>query len=319
MDSNKLFNTLANKGFTIEEFNSINGIKNNYIAIYYNSERVLAIIISNKDNYHLKAMDAFNYLKTKGIKEFHINNIIEVENEIIDEGQFYGTITVNINTGELIAARKASEFVINTLKEINTNKNFKIKKQELFTVTNVIICINIVVFIISALLSHSIININVYVLNFLGAKNSFLIGKGEFYRLFTCIFLHGGLMHIVFNMYALKSIGDLTERIYGKVNFIIIYILSGITGSYLSYKLSYGLAVGASRAIFGLLGSALVFAYYERKNIGKDFLIEILKVIIINIFIGLSLANVDNYAHLGGLISGIVISFVIYFKMKSKN
>ena len=321
MNFNKFFNTLANNGFTIEEFKSIDGVNNNYIAIYYNSKNALAVITSNKDNYHLKALDALNYLKSKGINEVYINNVIQVESEVIEKGDFYGTITVNIYTGELISARGASEWVINTLKNISTPKTLKekIKEKNLFTVTNAIIIINIIIFIISAILSRDLLNINIYVLVALGAKFNYFINQGEYYRLFTCMFLHGGLMHIVFNMYALKSIGHLTENIYGKLKFSIIYIISGIIGSYFSYKLSDGIAVGASGAIFGLLGAALVFAYNEKHRIGKEFLVEILKVIGINIFIGLTLPNIDNYAHLGGLLAGIISSFVIYPMIKKSN
>ena len=224
MNFNKFFNTLANNGFTIEEFKSIDGVNNNYIAIYYNSKNALAVITSNKDNYHLKALDALNYLKSKGINEVYINNVIQVESEVIEKGDFYGTITVNIYTGELISARGASEWVINTLKNISTPKTLKekIKEKNLFTVTNAIIIINIIIFIISAILSRDLLNINIYVLVALGAKFNYFINQGEYYRLFTCMFLHGGLMHIVFNMYALKSIGHLTENIYGKLKFSII-------------------------------------------------------------------------------------------------
>lgn len=321
MNFNKFFNTLANNGFTIEEFNSIGGVNNNYIAICYNSKGALAVITSNKDDYHLKALDALNYLKSKGITEVYINNVVQVESGVIEKGDFYGTITVNIHTGELISARGASEWVINILKNISTPKTIKekIKEKDLFTITNALIIINIIVFIISAVLSRNLVDINIYVLVALGAKVNFLIDKGEYYRLFACMFLHGGLIHIAFNMYALKSIGYLTENIYGKLKFSIIYIISGLVASYFSYKLSDGIAVGASGAIFGLLGAALVFAYKEKHRIGKEFFIEILKVIGINIFIGLTISNIDNYAHLGGLLAGIISSFIIYPMIKKSN
>ncbi|SHI62384.1 Membrane associated serine protease, rhomboid family [Clostridium cavendishii DSM 21758] len=179
-----------------------------------------------------------------------------------------------------------------------------------------LIAINLIVFIISAIKSGSVWNIKKDILVELGAKVNYLINGGEYERLIKSMFLHSGLIHFVFNMYALYSLGNLINQIYGTKKYLIIYFLSGIVASFTSYKLSYGVSVGASGAIFGLLGSCLFFAYKEKQRIGKEFFIDIISVIILNLIIGLSIPNIDNSAHFGGLFAGIIITFFIYNQNK---
>jgi rhomboid protease GluP len=156
------------------------------------------------------------------------------------------------------------------------------------------------------------------VLILLGANYNKFVLQGEYYRLLTNMFLHGGLLHIALNMYALYSIGPLVERIYGRIRYAVIYFISGIIASVFSCIFSQGVSVGASGAIFGLLGTTLVFAIKMRENIGRGFLRNIASVIIINLFIGFSLPNIDNYAHLGGLIGGTIAAILLYKIRKDK-
>lgn len=183
-------------------------------------------------------------------------------------------------------------------------------------VTSILIAINLIVFIISAIKSGTVWNISDDVLIELGSKVNYLIDGGHYERLLTSMFLHSGLIHIAFNMYALYSLGNLVNQIYGTKKYLIIYFVSGIMASFASYKLSYAMSVGASGAIFGLLGACLVFAYMEKQRIGKEFLMEIVSVIILNIVIGLSIPNIDNFAHFGGLFAGIIITFFMYNQNK---
>jgi rhomboid protease GluP len=178
-------------------------------------------------------------------------------------------------------------------------------------VTYSIIGINILVFIISAILSRSIMDINIYVLVFLGAKYNPAIEQGQWYRLFTSMFLHGGLIHIAANMYSLYSIGPLVEHIYGRYRYIVIYLVSGVIASLFSFWFSPYASIGASGAIFGLLGVIFVFAVKERKRIGKGFVRNVTSTVIINLFIGLSLPGIDNFAHLGGLLCGTVLGIAM--------
>ncbi|WP_392486691.1 rhomboid family intramembrane serine protease [Haloimpatiens sp. FM7315] len=184
-------------------------------------------------------------------------------------------------------------------------------------VTYILIGINIAMFILSVYLSRSLTYINGEVLVFLGAKYNPFIDAGEYFRLITCSFLHGGLMHITFNMYALYAIGPVIEKAYGKLKYIVIYFVSAFTASLFSYFFSDGIAVGASGAIFGLLGAMLMLSYKMRNAMGNEFKKNIIAVIVVNIIIGMSVSNIDNYAHIGGLLGGIVTSYIIFIENKN--
>ena len=193
------------------------------------------------------------------------------------------------------------------------------QKQPLSVLTYTLIVINVAVFIITAILSGNFVDSNINVLVFLGAKVDSLISAGQYYRLITCMFLHGGIVHIGVNMYSLYIIGPLVEKIYGKVRFLIIYFVAGILASYFSFLFSPSISIGASGAIFGLLGACLIFALKMKDKIGKGFMINIVSVIVINLVIGFSIANVDNFGHLGGLTGGTIVSYFLFREMVNKN
>ena len=103
-----------------------------------------------------------------------------------------------------------------------------------------------------------------------GANYDILTRNGEYYRLFTCMFLHIGIWHLACNMYSLYVIGREVESLFGKWKYLIIYILSGICGSVLSLAFSHNsVSAGASGAIFGLLGALLYFGYHYRTYLGN--------------------------------------------------
>ena len=147
----------------------------------------------------------------------------------------------------------------------------------------------------------------------MGAKVNDLISAGQYYRFVSCMFLHGGILHLAVNMYSLYAIGPMVEKVYGKVKYIAIYFVAGVCSSIFSYIFSTGVSVGASGAIFGLLGAVLVFAIKSKGKTGNVFIKNILSVIFVNILIGITLPNIDNFAHVGGLLGGIVISFLLAF------
>lgn len=185
------------------------------------------------------------------------------------------------------------------------------KKSSLPYVTYVFIGINVLVYLITAYLSQNFIDSDINVLIKLGAKYNELISQGEYYRFITSMFLHGGLLHVALNMYSLYSIGPLIEKVFGKAKYLIIYFVSGITGSIFSFLFSNSVSIGASGAIFGLLGAALIFAFKVRNVSGKEFLRSVASVIVINLFIGFTLPNIDNYAHLGGLTGGVIATLLL--------
>ena len=151
-----------------------------------------------------------------------------------------------------------------------------------------------------------------------GANVDVLTKNGEYYRLFTCMFLHIGIMHIILNMYSLYVIGPQIESFFGKAKFLFIYLFSGISGSILSIAFSHNVvSAGASGAIFGLLGSALYFGYYYRAYLGNVIKSQILPIIILNLVIGFLSTGIDNAAHIGGLLGGIIASIAVGIPDKS--
>ncbi len=146
------------------------------------------------------------------------------------------------------------------------------------------------------------------------------IRAGQYYRLLTGIFLHGNIVHLLFNCYALYVLGGQIESFFGKFKYIIIYLFSGLTGSLLSITLSGNVgSIGASGAIFGLMGALLYFGYHYRVYLGNVIKSQIVPLILLNLAIGFISSGIDNWGHIGGLIGGIVITMALGVKEKSSN
>ena len=145
------------------------------------------------------------------------------------------------------------------------------------------------------------------------ANNYMSLRSGKYYTLITSMFLHADIIHIAFNMYALYILGPQVEKYYGKCKFLLIYFLSGILGNIFScvFMDSNVFSIGASGAIFGLLGSIAYFTYYYRATLQGLLRSQVVPVILLNLVIGLVIPGIDVSAHLGGLIGGILISMAI--------
>lgn len=144
------------------------------------------------------------------------------------------------------------------------------------------------------------------------------IRAGQYYRLFTGIFLHGSLTHLFFNCYSLYVIGAQIENFLGKIKYPIIYLFSGLIGSLFSISFSKSVAsIGASGAIFGLMGALLYFGYYYRVYLGNVVKSQILPIIVLNLGIGFLMTGIDNFAHIGGLIGGLLMALALGVKDKT--
>ena len=145
------------------------------------------------------------------------------------------------------------------------------------------------------------------------ANNYMSLRSGKYYTLITSMFLHADIIHIAFNMYALYILGPQVEKYYGKCKFLLIYFLSGILGNIFScvFMDSNVFSIGASGAIFGLLGSIAYFTYYYRATLQGLLRSQVVPVILLNLVIGLLIPGIDVSAHLGGLIGGVLISMAI--------
>jgi rhomboid protease GluP len=226
-----------------------------------------------------------------------------VKNEVL---YYYGAPEAAVNEVAACAS------VMKTAKIRNKPQDVFVK----WPVTTTLIALNVAAYAVTAVLSQNLFSSNIYVLIFLGAKVNSLIAAGEYWRLVTCMFLHGGLIHLAVNMYSLYAVGPVIENFFGKKKYLAIYFIAGVCSSGLSFYMTPEVSIGASGAIFGVLGACLVFAVKLKDRIGKEFLTNVITVIAVNLFLGFSVSMVDNFGHIGGLIGGIASSLLLF---KNKN
>lgn len=181
--------------------------------------------------------------------------------------------------------------------------------------TKAFLAINIIVFLLMVFAGGST---NQTTLMAFGVKSNAEIAQGQWWRFVTPIFIHIGLLHLLFNSYALWIVGPQVERLYGSESFVVLYVLTGIAGVAGSYFYHpYSISAGASGAIFGLFGVLLVFGFRYRHAIPPDFKravgTGVLPVIVINLIIGFTIPAIDNSAHISGLLAGAVLALVVPF------
>ncbi|MCI6059946.1 MAG: rhomboid family intramembrane serine protease [Dorea sp.] len=151
----------------------------------------------------------------------------------------------------------------------------------------------------------------------------YMIEKGEYYRIFTSMFLHFGFDHLLNNMVILAAIGWNLEYEIGQLKFVILYLFSGLGGNLLSAYWDirvgdYAVSAGASGAIFGVIGALLYVAIRNRGRIGDISGKGLVFMIILSLYYGYSSGGVDNMAHIGGLIAGFLLSVLLYRKKNRK-
>ena len=311
----KLFKQLIdNYGFVVEEYRD--NYNPHWVAVKYTEKGNIAVIVAEEEVDYISLNSLKSYLAEKG-QPYAVDVVIYTREEQISHDRYYSEDSehnykkiIVSNSNDILWADENTDFLKLLIERPDKLNASPIDLSSKVTIGLVII--NVVIFLYSAYLSGSIMNIDVYTLYRLGAKENVAIASGEYYRLITAAFLHGGLVHLIFNMYALNALGGLIDRTFGTFRYIIIYIFSAITSSLLSFYMSDSLSIGASGAIFGLMGAALIFGFREKNKIGRGFLTNILSVVGINIFIGLTQPNIDNFGHIGGLIGGMIIAVIIY-------
>lgn len=148
----------------------------------------------------------------------------------------------------------------------------------------------------------------------LGAIVPGLLERGEYWRLVAAMFLHGGWLHWFLNSWALYQLGTLFETLFGSPRFALVYFVTGIIASIASSLNTQGPAVGASGAIFGILG-AFIFSIrrspqYRHQPWTKGLISQLVFWIAVNIVIGFSVKFIDNTAHIAGLIAGLLLGFI---------
>lgn len=184
--------------------------------------------------------------------------------------------------------------------------------------TYILIAMNIIIWLAMNIYSlTSGTNVNQLLLDF-GAKENFHILSGEYWRFITPIFLHANIIHLLLNCYSLYVIGILVEKIFGHTKFLVVYFVAGVLGNIASFMFSMSMGVGASGAIFGLLGALLYFGLQKPVLFKVYFGNNVIFTIVINLGYGFSRSGIDNYAHIGGLIGGFFATGAVCLPDKTK-
>lgn len=312
----------------------LENLDNNYKIV-----RIVSHHIHNKeqldfDKFKLSKIVKQVKRKTLSFKVKVLSIYTDIEDEkILNNDDVLITKEKDINNPKLVSAfpdivektnRKEDglEYFIKVTDNIN-KKNEKRNKiaEKIFSykqpiVTYIIMAICIILFILMKLSGGST---NSQTLLKYGANLDVLVKNGEYYRLFTCIFLHIGIMHLLCNLYSLYVIGREVENLFGKIKYIIIFILSGIFGSIMSLAFTHNtISAGASGAIFGLLGALLYFGMHYRTYLGEAIKRSIIPIIVVNLIIGFFAEGIDLAAHIGGLVGGVLVAMMVGVPDKSK-
>jgi membrane associated rhomboid family serine protease len=188
--------------------------------------------------------------------------------------------------------------------------------QSAINLTQIIFGINAAVFLGMALAGQTVLDFPVGETIRWGANFGPLTLTGEWWRLLTCVFVHGGLIHVAFNMWCLWNLGQLTESLYGRWTYAAVYLLCGIGSSLASLAWHPGTpSVGASGAIFGLAGAMLAAFKLGEFSVPRAALQGTLRslgaFVVYNLIFGAAMSGVDNAAHIGGLLTGLILGAVI--------
>ncbi|WP_415816134.1 rhomboid family intramembrane serine protease [Mesobacillus thioparans] len=151
-----------------------------------------------------------------------------------------------------------------------------------------------------------------------GAKFNPLILEGEWWRFFTPIIIHIGLLHLFMNTLALYYLGTMVERLYGNFRFLFIYIVAGFSGVLASFLYSPNLSAGASGAIFGCFGALLYFGVAKPRLFWRTLGLNILVVLGINLAFGFTIPGIDNAGHIGGLFGGFISAGIFHLPKKRR-
>ena len=183
--------------------------------------------------------------------------------------------------------------------------------------TTIILLLNFGLYIATTIFSmrsgnpDAFMNLDGNTLRLFGAKWNFGLAHGEYWRLVTAGFLHGGILHIVMNSWVLFDLGAQVEEIYGSSRMLVIYFISTVGGFYASALYSDSLSVGASAGLFGLVGAMIALGVRHRNAMGAAIRGMYLRGAVIGLAFGMVGAfHVDNAAHIGGLTAGFAIAYL---------
>lgn len=311
-----LIDNKSGRDFLEEQYiNIAKQIKNKFSEKMYS--RINFLIVTFTDD--IEYIKNFN---TEGYGHWIINQkdskLVIFENqpfEFLNVKQHLESILENHNNGNNINKSESNHDNLEKRKKQFYNN----KKKSQFSISVLIILINVIVFIGCEIKGNTMDTQDM--LRY-GASYWPYVTRGEYYRLFTYMFLHFGISHLINNMIILAFIGNALETVTGKIKYLIIYLGSGVVAGLasLGYNMHYDLPVvsaGASGAIFGVVGALLYIVIKNKGRIQEISAMQLLFFLILSLYGGFISAGTDNTAHIGGLISGFIIAGILYKKPKN--
>lgn len=285
----------------------------------YKTRHVLKKIKKKTFSIKMNALSIFTDLGDNvELKDEHdIDCIYLYDEKDINKYDFLYQYFPDINK-KLTFSEEGLQLFIKITNDINhKNKEDAQKIEEIFKpkkniITILLVAVNIIIYLAMILFNQYDNTINSF-----AVYGPFIFKYNEYYRLITGAFLHANFVHLILNCYSLYVIGSQIENFMGKWKYLIIYFVSAITGSMLSALLSDGASIGASGAIFGLMGSLLYFGYHYRVYLGNVLKSQIIPLILLNLLIGIITPGIDNFAHIGGLVGGALATVAVGVKYKS--
>lgn len=270
----------------------------------------LSLFLDLGENVKLESNDNISCVEVKNEKDVKKSHyIIESFPDIKEKLEFnekgielFEKITADINDKNKKDAKEAED----------------VFKEKTPYVTYALIIINVFIFLLMYALGKGSEDVET-LSNFGALSKIYVITFHQYYRLIASAFLHIGILHLFLNMYALYILGREIESYFGKVKYIIIYFVSALVGSLISllFISDTTLTAGASGAIFGLMGALLYFGYHYRAMLNNAITKQIVPIILLNLLIGFVSSGINNFAHIGGLLGGLLASIAVGVKYKS--
>lgn len=254
----------------------------------------------------------FYYFTDKELSKENLNEEkpIKLKFKIISNEQSLNSLPINFLLLKMLINNEDKRTYLHYKRKVLT-QNLVDKHMQRFTpITYTLILINIVIWLCMILYLNRFSEVKLLEV---GGLVHFNVVHGEWYRLISSMFLHFNFEHILMNMLSLFIFGKIVESIIGSWRMLIIYIISGLYGNFVSLSFNTTtISVGASGAIFGLIGSIFVIMYLS-KNFNKKMIGQLLIALVVLIVFSLFMSNINIMAHLGGFISGVLITLIGYY------
>lgn len=254
----------------------------------------------------------FYYFTDKELSKENLNEEkpIKLKFKIINNEQSLNSLPINFLLLKMLINNEDKRTYLHYKRKVLT-QNLVDKHMQRFTpITYTLILINIVIWLCMILYLNRFSDVKLLEV---GGLVHFNVVHGEWYRLISSMFLHFNFEHILMNMLSLFIFGKIVESIIGSWRMLIIYIISGLYGNFVSLSFNTTtISVGASGAIFGLIGSIFVIMYLS-KNFNKKMIGQLLIALVVLIVFSLFMSNINIMAHLGGFISGVLITLIGYY------